>query len=367
MGKRIIIVVISLVILFGLIFGFHIFRGMMISKYMKQFSQQTVTISTTKIRAEVWHPTLHAVGNLVAVNGVDVNSQVPGQVMKINFQSGQEVKEGDVLIQLDDALDIQNLKTQQAQLAFEEADYKRKKTLLQKTVIAQSDLDLAYKALAQAEAAVASAELSIAYKKIKAPFNGRLGISLVNLGQYISPGEPLVPIEQMDPLYIDFALPEQQLTLLSVEQPVELTIDAFPHQTFAGKISALNAKADTNTHTISVRATVPNVERKLYPGIFAVANVILPMQESVVTIPQTAISYSLHGDSVFVVVQKGRDEQGKPILEVEQRFVTVGDHRGTVAAVLTGLKAGETVVNAGQLKLQPGTRVTVDNSIQLKE
>ena len=220
MGKRIIIVIISLGILFGLVFGFHILRSIMIGKYVKQMLQSPVTISTSKAQLQTWNPTLRAVGNLAAVNGVDVNSQVPGQVLKIAFQSGQNVQKGDLLIQLDDALDQQNLKTQQAQLQFAQEDYNRKKTLATRKVIAQTDLDQAYKALAQAQAGVASAQLNVAYKQIRAPFTGRLGISQVNIGQYISPDQALVPIQQMDPLYVDFSLPEQQLIQLSQNQPV---------------------------------------------------------------------------------------------------------------------------------------------------
>ncbi len=304
---------------------------------------------------------------MTAVNGVDVNSQVPGQVVKIAFQSGQDVKQGDLLIQLDDSIDQQNLKTQQNQLNFIQGDYNRKKTLGQQKVISQSELEKSSTDLKQAQSVVAAAQLSIAFKQIKAPFSGRLGISQVNLGQFVSPGQPLVPLQQMDPLYVDFSLPEQQLGLISQDQPVEVTIEAFPNEKFQGKITAINSKADPITHTISVRATLPNPKTQLFPGIFAVVNVVLPTQQSVITVPQTAIAYSLHGDSVFVIVNKGKDKQGKPILQAEQRFVTVGDRKGDVAAILSGLQAGEEVVVAGQLKLQPGTPVHVDNSVQMKE
>jgi len=365
MAKRILIVVIALLVLFGLVFGFHVMRSLLVSRYVHQLLGQPVTISTAKAQAQQWNPYLRAVGSFAAVNGVDVNSQVAGQVVKISFQSGQDAKQGDLLVQLDDSLDQQNLKSQQAQLTFAQGDYNRKKTLAQEKVIAQTDLDQAYKTLVQAQAAVAQAQLNIAFKHIRAPFSGRLGISQVNLGQYISPGQALVSIQQMDPLYVDFSLPEQQLQYLYQDQPVELTVEAFPNRKFTGKVTALNAKSDPNTHTISVRATVPNPKTELFPGIFAEVNVILPAVKSVVTIPQTAIAYSLHGDSVFVVVNKGKDEKGKPILVAEQRFVTLGEQQGNVVAILSGLQAGEQVVNSGQIKLQPGARVNVDNSVKL--
>ena len=188
----------------------------------------------------------------------------------------------------------------------------------------------------------------------------------MNIGQYISPGQALVPLQQLDPLFVDFSLPEQQLKFLALDQPVEVSIDAYPDQKFTGKITAINAKSDPNTHTISVRATVPNPKTQLYPGVFAEVNVELPTQQAVVTIPQTAIAYSLHGDSVFIVVN-GKDQQGKAIKKVEQRFVTVGERRGDVAAIITGLQGDEEVVISGQLKLQPGMSVNVDNSVKLKE
>jgi membrane fusion protein, multidrug efflux system len=368
MAKRIIIVIIALAILFGLVFGFHAFRNVMIGKYIKNMLQAPVTISTTTAKLQNWNPTLHAVGNLTAVNGVDVNSQVPGQVVKVLFTSGQNVQKGDQLIQLDDSLDQQTLKTQQAQLKFAEEDYNRRKTLAQSKVIPQSDLDQSYKNFSQAQAAVASAELSVAFKKIKAPFSGRLGISQVNVGQFITSGQPLVTLQQMDPLFVDFSLPEQQIKQVSVSQPVEITVDAYPNRVFSGKITALNSKSDPQTHTIGVRATIPNPKTELYPGVFAGVNVLLPVQQAVVTVPQTAIAYSLHGNSVYVVIDKGKkDEKGKPLYEVEQRFVTVGTTKGDQIVILSGIKAGEQVVNSGQLKLQPGAPVNVDNSIQMKE
>ncbi|MBS0350741.1 MAG: efflux RND transporter periplasmic adaptor subunit [Proteobacteria bacterium] len=366
MTRRIIIVVCALIIVFGIVFGFHYLRGVMIGKYVNQMMQQPVTISTSEAKVQPWTSTIQAVGNLTAVNGVDVNSQVPGQVVKVAFQSGQDVKKGNLLVQLDDRLDRQNLQTQMAQLNFVQQDYNRKKALAQQKVISPSELDKANTDLRQAQSVVAAAQLSIAFKQIRAPFNGRLGISQVNVGQYISPGVPLVTIQQMDPLFVDFSLPEQQLRLVYNNQPVEVRVDEFPHQRFPGKISAINSRSDPTTHTIGVRAEIPNPDTKLYPGLFAVVNVILPTQQSVVTVPQTAINYSLNGDSVFVVVNK-KDQNGKTIQQVEQRFVKVGDRKDNVAVILSGVQAGEQVVTSGQLKLQPGMTVHVDNSVKLKD
>lgn len=366
MGKRITIVVLVLAIVFGIVFGFHAVRNIFMGKYIKQMLSQPVTISTATAKLQSWTPTLHAVGNLTAVQGIDINSQVPGQIVAVNFKSGQDVKKGDVLIQLNDSIDQQTLKTQQAQLNFIQGDYNRKQTLAKQKVITQSELEQSTTQLKQAQAAVASADLSIAFKKIKAPFNGRLGISQVSVGQYISPGQPLVPLQQMDPLYVDFALPEQQFKFLYQNQSIQIAIQAYPKDIFDGKVFALNARSDPNTHTISVRGLIPNPQTRLYPGMFAEVNVLLPTQQSVVTVPQTAISYSLHGDSVFVVLQ-GKDQQGKTTYHVEQRFVTVGERKEGEAAILSGLQAGDQVVISGQLKLQTGATVNINNSIKLNE
>ncbi len=366
MAKRIIIVIVALAIVFGLVFGFHAVRNIFMGKYIKQMLSQPVTISTSTAQLQNWTPTLSAVGNLSAVQGTDVNSQVPGQVVGVYFQSGQDVKKGDVLIQLNDAIDQQTLKTQQAQLNFIQADYNRKKKLAQQKVIAQSELDQSTTQLKQAQAAVASADLSIAFKKIKAPFNGRLGIGQVSVGQYISPGQPLVPLQQMDPLYVDFALPEQQFKFLYRNQPVQITVQAYPKDVFDGKVFALNARSDPNTHTLSVRGLIPNPQTHLYPGMFAEVKVLLPTQQAVVTVPQTAISYSLHGDSVYVVIND-KDKQGKVTHHVEQRFVTVGERKDSQVAILNGLQAGDEVVTSGQLKLQSGMPVNISNSVKLNE
>lgn len=365
MTKRILIVVIALVILFGLVFGFHEFRQIMINRYIKQMVTQAVTISTVTVQEQDWQPTLPAVGNLTAVNGVDVNSKVPGQIVQINFKSGQDVKQGTILIQLDDTLDQQNLKSQQAQLTLNQKNYDRNLTLIKNNVVSQSTLDQSQAQLLQSQAAVASAELNIDEKKIKAPFNGRLGINQVSLGQYVSPGQPLVSLQQMNPLFVDFSLPEQNLKLLSLGQKIEVGIEAFPRQIFYGVISAFNSKADPATHTIDVRATLPNPNSLLYPGVFARINVLLPVQNKVVTIPQTAITYSLHGDSVYVVEQKGKDESGKPIFIANQRFIVAGERRGDIVVVVSGLNPGEVVVSTGQLKLQPGVPVNINNNIKM--
>ncbi len=363
MTRRIVTVVIILFILFGLVFGFHFFRQFMIKKYIHQMLTQVVTISTAKAEKQSWIPAIDTVGTLSAVNGVEVNSQVPGQVVNIFFHSGQQVATGDNLVQLDDSLDRESLKMQQAQYNLNSQDYKRKQELAAKKVISQDELDRSRTQMLQSESSVATAKINIEKKLIKAPFAGRLGISEVNLGQYVSPGQPLVSLQQMDPLFVDFSLPEQQLNQVSVGQKVNLSVDAFPNQAFAGQITAINSKADVATHMISIRATIPNNNNQLYPGLFADVKVLLSQPVNVVAVPQTAVTYSLHGDSVYVIENKGKDAQGNPIYIANQRFVTVGERRDNVVAITSGVQPGEEVVSSGQLKLQPGMRVNINNAV----
>jgi membrane fusion protein, multidrug efflux system len=202
---------------------------------------------------------------------------------------------------------------------------------------------------------------------INAPFSGKLGIRNVNIGQYVSPGTGLVNLQSMDPLLIQFTLPEQQLEKLYPGQPLEFTVDTYPHQVFHGKITATEAAVNIQTRNIMVEGLIPNADMQLYPGLFANVQVLLPTQQNVVTVPQTAVSYTLFGDSVFVVKPEGKDKEGKPNMVVHIRYVTTGDRHGDKVAITKNLKAGEEVVNSGQLKLNDGDTVLINNSIQLPE
>ena len=356
--------------LFVFIFvGTFVFYGVklfMIHSFMKNYQEPPVFVSTTKVVAQTWNPYLSAVGSLKASNGVEVNSEVNGQISALNFESGQDVKQGDLLVQLNDDVDQQALLRDEATLRFNKIDYTRKQTLLKENAVAKSAVDAAKAAYLQAMAAVASDNVLIAQKKIKAPFAGRLGIRQVNIGQYITTGTAIVSLQALNPLYVDFSLPEQDLPLLKTDQAVTVSVDAYPNQLFEGKLSAINSAVDVNTRSIAVRATIPNEKEILYPGLFAKVRVILPQQENVLTLPQTAVTYSLYGDSVYVVETKGQDKKGKPILIAVQKYVRVGDRRDDVVSIIEGVKAGETVVTSGQVKLHPNARVEVDNSVKLE-
>lgn len=352
-----IIMIIVLVIVFGGIFGWGLVRSIFMKRYFATFQPPPVTISTAKAKSAVWQPFIEAVGSVIAINGVQVTSEVPGMVVKINFQSGQMVKQGDPLIQLDDSTDQQDLKNFQAQLTLAQITFRRQSILYKGRNVAKADLDQARATLEQAQANVGKTQVLIEKKNIKAPFSGKLGIRMVNLGQYIEAGTGIVSLQSMDPLYVQFTLPEQYLNALRVGQPIEITVESQGKKLFTGKINALNAEVSTDTRNILVQATVPNPQYLLYPGMFADVSVILPQQQNIITVPQTAVIYNLYGDAVYIV------KSGKAYI----RYVTVGERRNSEVAILKGLQTGEEVVTSGQLKLSDGVQVVVNNSIDLEK
>lgn len=365
MGKRMTIVIIALIIIFGGIFGFNVFRTHLIKQFEKNYVPPPATISATKAITQSWQPTLTAVGSLAAINGVNVSSEVNGSVIAIYFKSGQMVKEGQSLIQLDDSTDIEDLKNNQAELDLAKLEYARKASLWKTGAISKSDYDQALATLRQSQAAVNKSLVAISKKNIRAPFAGKIGIRQVNIGQYVNPGDTLVSLQSLDPLYVNFSLPEQYLKDIYLSQKVSITVDAYPNEKFYGKITAVNALVTVATRSIDVQGTLPNPKLQLYPGSFADVEVYLPEQKSVVTIPQTAVTYSLYGNMVYVVEQKGKDKKDKPILKAYQRYVTVAGMKNNRVVSEKGLKAGEMVVTSGQNKLESGATVVINNSVKL--
>ena len=361
MKKPMIIMLIAVFVLFGLVFFLHMGRKAIISHYIKNFQQQAVVISTAKVKETNWTPHLTAVGSLTAVNGVNVSTEVAGMVVGIFFKSGQSVNKGDILVQLDDLIDQQTLNTNAAQLNLDKLNYERQLQLAQSKSTPQSDVDQAQAKMLQSQASVATAEVQIDKKKIKAPFSGKIGIRQINLGEYVTPGQPVVTLQAMDPLYVDFALPEQYLPKLRVGQEIQIMVDAYPKKIFKGKIEAINSAVDISTRSIQIRAVVPNPKTQLYPGIFANVAILLPEQKKVLTIPQTGVAYSLHGDTAFVITPGGKDDSGKPILRAKQRNIVLGEQIGNQVIVKEGLKEGQEVVSSGQLKVQPDAIVEVNN------
>lgn len=366
MNKRIKWVVGIFITLFIATFLFYAVKLFMVRWYMSHYEEPPIYVSTTEAVLKTWHPFLNAVGSLKASNGVDVNSEVSGQILSINFQSGVHVKQGDLLVQLNDSVDQQSLLRDEAKLRFDKIDFERKTLLLKENAVAKSAVDAARAAYLQSQAAVESDKVLITQKKIRAPFSGKIGIRQVNVGQYITTGTSIVTLQALNPLFVDFSLPEQDLPLLQKDQSVLLSVDPYPNQVFEGKVTALNSAIDVNTRSIAVRATIPNEKETLYPGLFATVKVVLPAVKDVITVPQSAITYSLYGDSVYVVEQKGKDKKGEPKLIAVQKYVKVGERRENVVAITDGVKVGEEVVTSGQIKLHPNARVLINNSVSPK-
>lgn len=365
MKKRMIIMLVLVGLLLGGIVGFNVFKGVMIRKYMAAAAVPSVTVSATRADYTQWQPQLSAIGTMRAIRGVDVTTEVAGLVSSIHFRSGDEVKAGQVLAQLNADSETAQLNSLQAAADLAATVYERDKALLAAEVLSKAQVDADAGDLKSKRALVAQQAALIRKRTLKAPFAGKLGITTVNPGQYLNPADKLVTLQTIDPIYVDFNLPQQQLPQVAVGQKVTLTSDAYPGQTFTGKINAINPKIDPATRNVQVEATVPNTKRELLPGMFANVKVDQGEAKRYLTLPQTAITFNPYGDTVFVVkASDKKDAKGNAELSAQQVFVTTGPTRGDQVAVLKGIDAGTQVVTSGQVKLKNGTPLVIDNSVQ---
>lgn len=362
MIKRLLIVLLGLAIVFGGVFGWRAFVNYKTKQFLSSRKQPAVTVSATHAKAETWHPSYEAVGTLEAVQGVDVTSEVAGLVVKINFDSGQTVKKGELLVQLNDAPDRAKLQGLEAQATYARVQFERDKELLGKRGVSKSQYDQDQSSLDNARAQVQNQKALLAQKAITAPFSGRLGIRRVDLGQYLSPGTAVVTLQSLNPILVNFTLPQEDLKELSVGLPIEISVDAYDGTKFAGKITTISPKIDVNTRNIPIQATLQNPQELLRPGMFAQVRIILPEKQNVVTLPETAVTYNPYGDTVFVI-KESKGPNGKQELTVHSVVVTTGTTRGDQVSISAGVKAGDWVVTAGQLKLKNGTHVTINNSV----
>lgn len=317
------------------------------------------TVATAEVRSESWQPTLDSVGSLVAVNDAFVTNEAPGKVAAILFESGETVAEGQVLVQLDDEADRAELAGLTAELRLAQVQYERAERLLADRTLSRSDYDEAKARLEHAQANVAAKRALIDKKKIRAPFAGQLGIRQVDLGEYLAPGSRIAPLQSLDPIFVDYALPERHLAMLAVGQQVDIGVQAYPGERFDGHITAINPGVDPGTRSVRLRATLANPDRRLRPGMFAEVRTLLPRRNDVLTLPQHAITFAPYGDSVFVVLEQGTE------LVVERRPVRTGAVRAGRVEIVAGLQAGDRVVATGQNKLRNGQRVRIDNSVAL--
>ncbi|KAB8033729.1 efflux RND transporter periplasmic adaptor subunit [Fluviispira multicolorata] len=366
MAKRITFTLIGLLIIFGGIFGWYGVRQYFMKKYFATFTPPPQTVSVATAKLESWQPFLYAVGNLKAVDGVEISSEVSGQVKVIYFKSGELVKQGQALIQLDDASEQAQLKDINAQLQLAKVNDHRTKKLFTQGATSQASVDDSSSKSKQLQANYENISSAIAKKLIRAPFSGKIGIKQVNVGQYISPGFSCASLQSAHVLNVHFSLPQQEISKIALKQEVLVISDAYPELTFKGSVTAIDSKVDESTRTIQAQATIDNKENKLLPGMFVSAKILLPIIPNTITLPQTAITYTLYGDAAFLVNLKGqKTATGEDLGTVSRILVKTGEKRDNTVVILDGIKAGDTIVSSGQLKLIDGSSIVINNSVKL--
>ena len=364
MAKRMFIMLVCGCVLLGGLIGFNLFRAHMIKKFMASNATPAATVTAAVAQYQTWQPQLSAVGSLRAVRGVDVTTEVAGLVREITFNSGQEVKAGQVLVRLNDDSDRAQLASLKAAAELAQTVYTRDKAQYDIQAIAKAQLDSDAADLKSKRAQVDQQAALVDKKTIRAPFAGRVGITTVNPGQYLNPGDAIVTLQAIDTIYADFYLPQQQLGQLQVGQVVVVDTNAFSNRTFDGKIRSINPRVDSTTRNVQIEATVDNRERKLLPGMYANVKIDAGGAQRYLTLPQTAITYNPYGATVFVVKPgEQKNAQGKIMPVAQQVFVTPGPTRGDQVAILKGISEGTQVVTSGQLKLKNGTSLVIDNRV----
>ena len=366
MRKKIVLIVLAFLAGIAIVLALGGVKFFQVRKAMQEhasFSLPPESVTSLVAKEEDWIPALKAVGSTAAVQGVTVSTDEPGIVHKINFESGQNVKEGDLLVQLEISQEQAQLRSAEAQMRLAGANLLRQQNLLKSRVSSQADYDTAQAEYDQAVAKVEEVKALINKKTIRAPFSGVLGIRAVNLGQYLQSGAQVAPLQSLDPIYVNFWLPQQYLGQIAAGQPVKVQADGLPNTSFDGKINAVDAVIDEATRNVRVQATLANPKGLLRPGMFVNTEVPLASTASHIVVPATAIQFAPYGDMVYIIEEmKGPD--GKPYQGVRQQVVKVGESRGDRVAILSGVKAGEQVVTSGVFKLRPGVAVQVNNSIQ---
>jgi membrane fusion protein, multidrug efflux system len=363
MIKRMVIMLVAVAIVFGGIFGFQLFKAAMIKKFITAAGNPPQTVSVTRAGYSEWQPRIEAIGSLRAVKGADLSLEVSGVVESISFNSGDDVAEGAQLLKLRTADDVAKLESLQAMAALSGITYERDQKQFKMQAVSQATLDTDSANLKNARAQVVQQQAIIDKKILRAPFAGHLGIRAVDLGQYLGPGTVIVTLQALDPIFVDFFVPQQAVDQVRIDQAVTVHVDAYKGETFTGKIAAINPKVDTGSRNVQVRASLKNSDHRLLPGMYATVEIATGSPQNYVTLPETAITYNPYGDTVYLVDSKGTDAAGKPQLTARQTFVTLGPTRGDQIAILKGVEDGDNVVTAGQIKLHNGSVVLIDNSV----
>ena len=364
LGRRMTIMLCGVFLLLGLIFGFNQLKTFMIKHFIAGMGLPPATVSTMVVEATAWQPKLSSVGNVRAFRGVDLSTEIGGLVQTVPIKSGMDVKEGDLLIKLNDASDVAQLNSLKAQADLAKVINERDRQQLAIQAISKNVFDTSKADAKSKQAQVEQQTALVAKKNLKAPFSGRVGIVMINPGQFVNPGDKLLTLQTLDPIFVDFNLPQSNAEQIQVGQEIVVTTDAFKDASFAGKVTAVSPKVDTNTRNIQIEAQLANPDKKILPGMFANVNIKLGDEVKMLTLPQTAVTYNPYGSTVFIAKPTGKkDKQGKPALEAQQVFVTTGPTRGDQVAILKGVEEGATVVTSGQLKLKNGTPLIVNNKV----
>jgi len=363
--RRMTIMLCSVFLLLGLIFAFNQFKSFMIKYFVSGMGLPPATVSTMVVATSEWQPKLTSVGNVRAFRGVELSTEIGGLVKVVAVKSGQDVNEGDLLVKLNDTSDVAQLNSLKAMADLAKVINERDKQQLAIQAISKNVYDTS-KADAKAKQAQVEAQTALVAKKnLRAPFSGRVGIVSINPGQYVNSGDKLMTLQTLDPIFVDFTLPQSNAEQVQVGQEVIVTTDAFKGTNFTGKVTAVSPKVDTNTRNIQIEAQIANPDKKVLPGMFANVNIKLGDTVKLLTLPQTAVTYNPYGSTVFIAKDTGKkDKQGNPVLEAQQVFVTTGATRGDQVSILKGLNEGDTVVTSGQLKLKNGTPLIINNKVQ---
>ncbi len=365
MIKRMVIMLLAVGVLFGGIFGYKAFMRAMMMKYMFSGGVPPVVVSAVKAESLPWQPRIRAVGSIRAVRGVDVTTEIPGIVESVHFASGDDVRSGALLVKLNTDTDRAQMQALQAGTELSRIIYERDQKQLEVQAVSQAVVDADAAELKNRRAQLAQQKALTAKKFIRAPFSGRLGISTVTRGQYVNPGEKIVTLQLLDAVYVDFYLPQQDLSRISVGQAVDVATDTYPGRIFAGKVTAINPKVEADSRNVQIQVAVDNPKHELLPGMFAAVEVLAGQPRDYVTVPQAAVAFNPYGETVYLVHEKEKDAEGKPVLAAKQVFVTTGEARGDQVSLTHGIKAGDMVVTGGQMKLKNGSVVIINNEVPL--
>ena len=355
-----------MLLVIGALAGVKVFQIKTLIAGGKSFVVPPESVSAVVAREEKWQGTLTAIGSVTAVQGVTVTPEIAGIVRELAFESGAVVSKGDLLVRLDTSTEEAQLRALEAQEELARLNVVRERSLRSQNMVSQAQLDAAEATLKQAQGTADATRAIIQKKTIRAPFAGRLGLRLINLGQYLETGKPIVSLQSLTPIYAEFSLPQQELARLKTGLRTQLTTDAYPGRKFDGQLTAINPELDTQTRSVGLQATFENADQLLRPGMFARLEVLLPEEQSVLVVPATSVLSAPYSDSVYVIESDPGKDGGKPGLVVRQQFIRTGSARGDFVSVKTGLKAGERIVSAGIFKLRNGMSVIENNDLTPK-